>query len=275
MDKVLIGIPTLNGPNRLEDCLNAIYRTHDIHERSRYEPMLVVLDDGSSPENLAENKKICGRRNVSLIIHRKNMGVAKSWNDLIHAAESDYCILLNDDVMVSEHWIYTVLYTLQNNSQIGVVGLNAYEGVYSKLPTNNVPTYVESTILLGSKFSPILSARGFAFGFRKNDYISIGGFSDQYYCFFEEIDFNLKMMTMLQKRNCILSYPILKHTHGATTFAELKDPSSVFNSSKESFEKTWNMKWPNDLRTRFTKNTILQINKDELNEWNSNIAIWG
>lgn len=275
MDKVLIGIPTLNGANRLEDCLNAIYKTHDIHKYDTYQPTIVVLDDGSDAGNLAENRKICVRRNLQLFTHHTNMGVAKSWNDLINSTESDYCILLNDDVLVSEHWIQTILYTLKNNPQIGVVGLNAYEGGYSKLPENNVPTYVESTILLGSKFSPILSARGYAFGFRKSDYVNVGGFSDQYYCFFEEIDFNLKMMTMLKKRNCILSYPILKHAHGATTFAELKNPSAVFENSKKKFEASWNMSWPSSLRTRFNSSTIPHINKDELNEWNSNIAIWG
>ena len=35
------------------------------------------------------------------------------------------------------------------NPEIGVVGFNAYEGDNSLLPANNVPTYIESKIMLG------------------------------------------------------------------------------------------------------------------------------
>jgi GT2 family glycosyltransferase len=272
MINVFVGIPTLNGPNRLEDCLNAIFKTHDL---AKYAVNIVVVDDGSTKENLDENIKICNRRGIELLIQNKRLGVATGWNTLVnHDLNSEYCILLNDDILVVDNWIDVVVFTLKHNNIIGVVGLNAYEGEYSKLPSNNIPTYVESQILLGGNLMPLLSARGYAFGFRKNDYRSINGFDQQFFCFFEEIDFNLNMMKILGKRNCILSYPILKHLHGATTFSQLPDHSQIFTESKQKFEEKWQIKWE-DLRKLFNKDTINFINKNLLNEWNSNIDIWG
>ena len=96
---------------------------------------------------------------------------------------------------------------------------------------------------------------------------------NDYFCFFEEIDFNLSMMRYLNKRNCILSYPILKHIHGATTFKELGDHSVIFKESKRIFELKWGVAWEN-LRSLFHNKNIPRI-KNILNEWNSNFNIWG
>lgn len=202
------------------------------------------------------------------------MGVATSWNMLVnHCATAEYCILINDDVFVVHHWIDTIVYTLKNNQNIGVVGLNAYEGENSKLSPNNIPTYVEANIMLGSKLTPILSARGYAFGFRRSDYIAVNGFDQNYFYFFEEIDFNLSMMKYLNKRNCILSYPIVMHMHGATTFKET-NYTEVFECSKKRFEEKWQTKWE-DIRTIFNHIAVPEINTELLNEWNSNVNIWG
>jgi GT2 family glycosyltransferase len=196
--KILVGIPTLNGPDRLHDCLNSIYATHDMyesvwdengkeHRRRRDDILIVALDDCSTEENLEKNKKICAKFGIELLMHTERLGVAAGWNNLINYCESEYCILLNDDIVVAHNWSKCVVYTLENNSQIGIVGLNAYEGENSDLPSNNIPTYIESKILLGGKLSPILSARGFAFGFRKADYVALEGFDRRFFCFFDSI----------------------------------------------------------------------------------------
>jgi GT2 family glycosyltransferase len=233
---------------------------------------IIVLDDCSSEENLEKNKVICASFGLDLLMHTERLGVAKSWNDLTRHVESEIVIILNDDVEVANNWIDVATYTLNNNPQIGVVGFNAYEGDNSRLQPNNVPTYVESDILIGGNLHPVLSARGFAFAFRRCDFDLIGGFNESYFCFFEEIDFNLSMMTIANKRNCILSYPIMKHIHGATTVKELKSPSEIFKSSETTFEIKWNIKWKN-LRDLFNNKNIPKLT-EQLNCWNSNIEIW-
>jgi hypothetical protein len=233
---------------------------------------IIVLDDCSTEENLEKNKVICASFGLDLLMHTERLGVAKSWNDLTRHAESEIVILLNDDVEVANNWIDVATYTLNNNPQIGVVGFNAYEGNNSRLQSNNVPTYVESNILLGSNLHPILSAKGFAFAFLKKDFNDVGGFDNSYFCFFEEIDFNLSIMK-LGKRNCILSYPIFKHAVAATTTKELLDHKITFLKSKEYFENKWGVKWES-LRALFNKSSIPDINNCTLNEWNSITDTW-
>jgi GT2 family glycosyltransferase len=269
--KVVVGIPTLNNPSMLDSCLKSIYATHDMYKN--IDIKVLVLDDGSTKENLELNKEISAKYGINLLMHRKNYGVAISWNNLTRHFNSEIVILLNDDVEVSHNWIDVIIYTLENNKSIGVVGLNAYEGDNSNASPNNVPTYIESKILLGGNLHPILSSRGFAFGFRRSDFDAVGGFNSSYFCFFEEIDFNLSIMSILNKRNCILSYPIIKHRHGVTTFKELNDHEEIFNKSKTIFENKWGVKW-SEIRIKFGSQSIPKI-IELLNEWNSNYNIWG
>lgn len=271
MHKVVVGITTLNNPDILNNCLKSIYKTHDMYKD--LDIKILVIDDCSSDENLERNKEVCASHGIDMLMNRQRLGVAKSWNNLSKCFNSEIVILLNDDVEVAHNWIDVMIYTLDNNPEIGVVGFNAYEGDNSLLPANNVPTYIESKIMFGGNLNPILSARGFGFGFRKEDFNKIGGFNNDYFCFFEEIDFNLSMIKNLNKINCILSYPILKHTHGATTFKELKDHSIVFKESKKIFELKWGVAWEN-LRSLFQSSNMPKI-KNILNEWNSNFNIWG
>lgn len=271
MSKVVVGIPTLNNPEYLKGCLDSIYRTHDMY--NGIDVTILVLDDCSSVESLEKNKEICAARGIDLLMHSQRYGVATAWNNLTRHLESEIVILLNDDVEVIHNWLDVAIYTLENNEQIGVVGFNAYEGDNSKLEANNMPTYIESKIMLGGNLHPILSARGFAFAFRRYDFDAINGFDSNYFCFFEEIDFNFAMMMNLNKRNCILSYPILKHYHGVTTTRELSNHTDIFNKSKARLESKWSTKWP-DIRTTFNVTNIPVI-KCQLNEWNSNYNIWG
>lgn len=271
MYKVVVGITTLNNPEILDNCIKSIYRTHDMYKG--LDIKILVIDDFSSNENLEKNKKICSSHGINMLMNTSRLGVAKSWNNLTRHFNSDIMILLNDDVEVSHNWIDVVIYTLENNSEIGVVGFNAYEGDNSALPPNNYPTYVESKIMLGGNLHPILSAKGFGFAFRRKDFDAIGGFNSNYFCFFEEIDFNLSIMKYLNKRNCILSYPILKHIGGSTTFKELENHSDIFKQSKKIFEDRWGICWE-DIRKLFNNKDIPVI-KNTLNEWNSNFNVWG
>lgn len=266
---ICISIPTVNGPQRLERCLHSIFSTED---KAKSFTRIFVLDDCSEPLLLEANKEICARFGVELLMHSQRMGVSKSWNDLTNHTDSEYIILLNDDVEVSKHWLSAMYYTLANNEFLGVVGYNAYEGPnrYNVLPI--VPSYIESHLMFGSSKAPLLSAKGYAFGFRKSDYLAIGGFDENYFCFFEEVDFNLSMMK-LNKRNAILSYPILFHGVGETTTSVLSDPQLVFNQSKTYFETKWEIKWE-DLRTKFSDRIVPWYQLPALNEWNTNIYVW-
>src|SRR3990167_5464230 len=116
MHKVLVGIPTLNNPNLLKKCLDSIYGTHDMYRG--IDIRILVLDDGSRVENLVINKELCAARSIDLLMHNRQYGVARSWNNLTSHFESEIVVLLNDDVEVTHNWLDVIIYTLENNPGI-------------------------------------------------------------------------------------------------------------------------------------------------------------
>lgn len=266
---ITVGIPTVNGSHRLERCLSHIFKDNSV---SRFNAEVLVVDDGSSDFSLEKNREYCQKFNVKLIEHSGRKGVATGWNTIVKNSNNDIILLLNDDIEVNPYWLDSTVYTLKNNEWLGLVGLNALEGARPELfPV--FPTYMESKIQLGSAGSEILSPRGFAFAFRKKDWQEVNGFDENYFCFFEEIDFALTLLVKKNLRSTILSYPLLHHYHAETTTTVLKDPKEIFEISKSYFETKWNTRWEN-LRENIS--FILKDNKNYITkEWNTNLAIWG
>lgn len=268
---ITIGIPTLNGPERLESCLHSIASNFEPHRQNLLDYKVIVLDDCSTEDNLSKNIDVCNRYGIELLMHKERRGVSKSWNTLTRHTSCDIMVLLNDDIVVTRYWLDTLIYSLENNPILGTVGLNAYEGPNRFLGSQIYPTYMEAKLLFGSQNHPILSSRGYAFAFRKEDYLQVNGFDERYFCFFEEIDFNLELLK-IGKRNAILNYPNIFHGHGETTTKTFSNPSDIFAESKFKFEDKWKCEFKN-IRSIFNHDTIAKI-PSIINEWNTNIAIW-
>lgn len=267
---ISIGIPTVNGAHRLERCLSHIFKDDSV---SRFDAEVIVVDDGSSEYCLEKNREYCQKFNVKLVEHGERRGVPKAWNTLVRNSQYELIILLNDDIEVNKDWIDVIEYTLRKNPWIGMAGLMAIEGNRpNEFPI--FPTYVESKILKGSLDSEIIAARGYAFGFRKQDWKDIGGFDERYFCFFEEVDFGLSLLIHKKLRSVMLSYPFCHHYHGETTRTVLSDVQNIFEESKLAFENKWNFKWE-DLRKNITSDKFYISRFDDIKEWNSNLKVWG
>ena len=262
---ITIGIPTVNGPHRLERCLSHIFKDDSV---IRFNAEVIVVDDGSNEEKLKLNIEHCNRFNVQLGFHDNRRGVPAAWNSLCRFAKNNLIVLLNDDIEVFRYWLDAVNYTLINNPWIGTVGLNTTVGPKRELPPE--PDYNESRILIGSPNHPLLSCSGSAFAFRRQDWESIGGFDERYFCFYEEIDFCLSLL-QLGKRSVMLSYPLLHHYVGETTTSVLSDPQAVMNESQKKFEDKWQVPW-SKIREKFNLSTMPEIGIR--NEWNSVVATW-
>lgn len=88
--RLTVGIPTYNGRELLEIVLPSLARQVPADFR------IVVVDDASSDDTvpwLAENWP-----QVKVIVHRRNRGVTAALNACLHAAETEFVALLNNDV---------------------------------------------------------------------------------------------------------------------------------------------------------------------------------
>lgn len=260
--EVCIGIPTLNGPERLERCLRSIMRYTRL---GKYRAHVIVSDDCSYEKKLAENKTVCNAYRVPLLMAQQRVGVAEQWNRLVRHTAASVQILMNDDVEVTEHWLEALLYSIRENPHVGMVALKAYQGVNS---TNWSPppplSYSESVMERGSG---MLSSCGYLFGFEKKKWEAIGGFDTQFFAFYEEIDFGIRLFNEGWP-SYMLSYPIVIHQGGATTSDPGNiDAQNVMAESREKFKK----KHPTITEIREKMDREMEEKKDlwRVRQWNT------
>lgn len=110
---VSIVILTLNNRDLTERCLNSIVR----YTAVPYE--LICIDNGSTD---GTQHLLRHRENVRLVENRTNHGFAAACNQGIRASKGDTILLLNNDTMVSHHWLENLIHALYSSSDIGIVG---------------------------------------------------------------------------------------------------------------------------------------------------------
>jgi GT2 family glycosyltransferase len=219
--EVLIGIPTLNGPDRLQRCLRSI----KLHTPPSEPFKVLVVDDFSSPENLEKNKGIVSGFGIEMITHQQRFGVARGWNDLTRHSNARFVILMNDDVEVVPDWYEALVFSIKNNPGAGMVGLTAYQGVNSlNFTPPPAKSYNEAKMLRGVG---MFSTTGFLFGFERAKFDHVVGFDDGFFLFYEEIDFGARLEEA-GWRSYMLSYPVVIHQGGAST----SDSRNVQNTQK-------------------------------------------
>ncbi len=259
---VLIGIPTLNGPDRLRRCLKAIRIN-----TPRAEPFKVlVVDDCSTPENLQRNKEVIHEFGVEMITHQERFGVARGWNDLVRHTRAPWAILMNDDVEVVPDWYEALVFSLKNNPQAGMIGLTSYQGVNSSNFTPPpIRSYNEAKMQRGRG---MFAATGFLFGFERKKFDAIDGFDDGYFLFYEEVDFGVRLMRR-GWLSYMLSYPVVIHQGGATTSdtRNVPDTRGVMEESAARFRGKFGS-------VHQVRMEALPLKQGNLNEWNTMLKTW-
>lgn len=114
MKQVSVIILNWNGNKLLREYLPSVvqYSNQDIAE-------VVVADNGSTDDSL----KILQSEfpSVRVIPLNENHGFAKGYNLAIEQISTPYCILLNDDVRVTEHWIEPMFEYIETHPKIGAL----------------------------------------------------------------------------------------------------------------------------------------------------------
>ena len=239
--KVIIGIPTYNGAHRLDWLFQSINKSEDINNYINYK--IIVCDDSGNRINQEKTRYIINKWSsilpVTLITNDKNIGVSSSWNRIIKSEDSKYIILINDDVIVKQDWLTSIIYFLENNK----VGVAFYDHIQTE--ENNIPKILADHQLFKlSKFDAIpircMDAYGCFFGFSRENYDIIGGFDENYFAYLEESDFGTSLVAR-GVPNYKLRYPICHHVGSATfnSAPEIKR-MMVYKKSLNYYISKWN-----------------------------------
>jgi GT2 family glycosyltransferase len=276
-ERVLVGIPTLNGPDRLGRALASVVQSTDL---KRLGATVLVSDDGSEPRQMDRAKGVCAAFGVEMLTTERRLGIAAQWNRLTrHFPEAEIIALLNDDVEVVPDWLDVLVYSLERNRHAGAVGLRCLTGTTkAQYPPTPPIDYVEARLLDGG--GTLLSTGGACFGFRRDAYDAVGGFDERYFCLYEELDFCVALLAAGYV-NLIASYPVVYHTGGETISAN-SDAAQLLAESREKFRLKWSEHFPRragapDGESLLDRLRALLLQPHEKRswlraEWNSHVA---
>ncbi|GMV18588.1 MAG: hypothetical protein AMXMBFR56_68120 [Polyangiaceae bacterium] len=260
--RVLIGIPTLNGPDRLDRALKSIKTYTDLREAT-----VLVSDDASTPENLKLNKDVVHTHGVEMLMSEERLGIAKQWNRLVrHVPDAEICVLLNDDVEVVEDWLDVLVFSLVKNPSIGTIGLRSEYGMTAAqavAENRHRPRrdYFDSRIVGDGT---LLWSPGPCFAFRQRDWAEVGGFDERYFMYYVDADFGI-LLQRKGKISCLATYPVIYHLGGATMTA--LDPLLAIQQGRECFAIKWGKSFT-AFREEFGSKHQTYI------EWNSSWKKW-
>jgi len=208
--KVTIGITTFNDYRLVDSLLESMfYFTDDINSD---DIGIVINDDGSKPEYKTELYKVIEKyqelkKHIYLVDNKANEGITKAWNKLSKFYDSEYIILLNNDILVTKFWLKSMLYFLENNNCGGAslpcwyikdkifkkitprfmekFEIQIVDPITKEVLRNQPIHYVEVN---ENRPGRVMCPAGMLFGFKREMYELAGGFDEAMTSFYNEIE---------------------------------------------------------------------------------------
>lgn len=231
-DSIGLGILTINGSRRLSVALQSIFDTYpDFPSQQIY-----LVDDGSSERELKLIRAIAEHFKIGMGEHRKNLGISAGWNHCFLNLNKEKVVLLNDDIKLTPGWLEALDFFVENNEDVGMAGLFCYDEDGKVFCTDNGERRYDIDFSVPHRG---LCSNGYCFMMKITHWSNFGNFDEQYYSFYEEVDFGLNLA-----RNGMPSYnipwPVIHHEWGAT-FRENSDllPQIRMQESRKRFIEKW------------------------------------
>ncbi|MGG1553510.1 glycosyltransferase family 2 protein [Paenibacillus ferrarius] len=132
---VSVHIVTYNSSEHIEACLEALMiQTCQADE-------IVIVDNQSKDDTLAQLER--WRSQCKIIINAQNKGFAGAHNQAIRGTDTDYCLILNPDVVLDRDYIKRIIEALERNPEAG--------SATGKLLFKSDPSQIDSTGLTINK----------------------------------------------------------------------------------------------------------------------------
>lgn len=270
MDKIDISILIVNYNTKdfLFQCLDSIYQN-----LTHYSFEIIVIDNNSSDGSPDPIRKEFPQ--VILIENKANVGFAKANNQGIAISKGRYFLLLNPDTEVLLHSIDLIVEFMDKDSRAGVVGpklLNTNRTIqesHHRFPSPN-QEFMENTFLDNllypfikwrrSKSSLVYNGAfevdwvtGACLAIRREVVDDVGMFDDNFFLYYEEVDFCYRVKQMGWKVFFLLSAKII-HYGGQSTKRDLSLSLWEAYKSKYYFLKKC---YPVEEVVSIRKNTML------------------
>lgn len=194
-------VPNYNGAEHLEECLRSLEQLD--YPEGRLE--ILVVDNGSTDDSIP----LIRRRfsSVHVVEAGRNLGFAGGCNRGVQEATGSIVAFLNNDMRADPAWLRTLLAPLTEEPDVAATGgkILSWDGKTIDFVAGNVNFY-------GHGFQPLhgrpaedaqdlargaaLFACGGSMAARRDVFLSAGGFDEDYFAFFEDIDFGWRLWVL-------------------------------------------------------------------------------
>ena len=238
---ISIVIPVYNQWDMTKQCLESIVR-----HSGNVDYEIIIIDNGSTPP--VREQYFNGYDNI--IRNETNLGFPKAVNQGIRAASGDIICLLNNDTVVTPHWLERLTARLDEYDIVSpmtnyVAGLQkAITATYDDEASLNHAA-IEWTKQNDGVTQEVNFVIGFCMVFRKALFNDIGDFDESMFpCSGEEIDFCFRCRDLGGK--VAIARDVYIHHYGSQTFMEMQQ-SGVIDYKKVCVEcdKNIEKKWAN------------------------------
>lgn len=275
--EITIGITTFNNVSLVRSLLRTIRK---FTPKKEFDFGIVINDDGSKLEFKEELQELVEHfksdfNHIHWIDNKENQGITKAWNNLCRFYDSEYIILLNNDIMVTPFWLDSIIYFLKNNN-CGACSLPTWY-VPDKVMSNLSPSILENCEIqiidpITKEFKRnqpihyvevnenrpgrVMCPAGMLFGFTRKMYEKNGGFDENMRSFYNEVE-----ISTCWARDGFVSYALpFPHCYHIWSYTfknnkeELK-PSETMRKDREAYIKKFggdiSLTDPNNPHLRF------------------------
>ncbi len=196
---------------------------------------------------------------VKFLWFQENLGFAKAYNRAVQSAKGEYLLILNPDTLVAENILDVFENFADSHPDFGIIGGKMIDGTGHFLPESKrgIPTPIVAFSKL-TKLYKLLNFKPFnkyyalhldenqtgkadiltgALMFvKKQTYLDVGGFDEQYFMYGEDIDLSY---TVLQtgKKNYYLSQAKIIHFKGESTAKDDAYYKRFFDTTFQFYKK--------------------------------------
>ncbi len=207
---VSILIPTQDGWAHLEQCLPSLQRLS--YPKNRCE---VILIDNGSKDGTVE-KVAQSFPEVKVERHAMNLGFAPALNRAAHQVETDYVAFLNNDTRVEAEWLSQQVEVLESEESrkekvvaaCGVIldwqgaGVQFFGGHINFLGKAFHERPSLEAVAASPAVQPVFYPCGAAMLIDRKGFIEAGGFDEEYFMIYEDVDLGWRLNLMGQ--SCVL-----------------------------------------------------------------------
>lgn len=216
---VTIVIPQHNQMELTRNCIRSI------REREKILWPIVVVDDGSSPEDreISVLENFSGTR----IVFQEQRGVSAAWNRGAKEATTDYLLFLNNDVMFLGEGVKRLIDPLRDGSSM-ISGVSLRE---EKLVPKDVLSQCPTNTLL----------EGWCFAVSLKTFQQLNGFDESMAVYWSDTDFQMRLNELFGKESSpLISCPELPLIHlEHCTARVLPRRREIWRRDRDVFLKKW------------------------------------